>query len=100
MCVCLSAIISSELTPDLRLIFCACYLWPWLGPPQSGGVVICYVFPVLWMTSYFAHKLRLLDVAARLRQRGSLSAGGLARRNTRCRQATCSQGCSGRVEYL
>jgi len=56
----------------------------------------------------FAHKLRLLDVAARLRQRGSHAALGLARRNTRCRQRTlgntsCSQsllGRSGRVEYL
>jgi len=34
----------------------------------------------------FAHKLRLLEVAARLRQSGSHA--GLARRNTRCRQRT------------
>jgi len=34
----------------------------------------------------FAHKLRLVDVAARLRQRGSHAGLGLARRNTRCRQ--------------
>ena len=38
----------------------------------SGGVVTRYVlvFPVLWMTSYLhiSSKLRLLDVAARLRQ--------------------------------
>ena len=49
----------------------------------------------------FAHKPRLLDVAARLRQRGSHAALGLARRNTRCRQRTlgatsCSQGLLGR----
>jgi len=54
--VCLSVCVfvcpRSYLLSDLRLIFCACYLWSWLGPPQSGGVVICYVFPVLWMTSY------------------------------------------------
>jgi len=55
-----------------------------------------------------AHKMRLLDVATRLRQRGAHAALGLARRNTRCRQRTlgttsCSQGLlgrSGRVEYL
>ena len=35
-----------------------------------------------------AHKLRLLDVAARLRQRGSHAALGLARRNIHCRQWT------------
>ena len=56
----------------------------------------------------FAHNLRLLDVAARLRQRGSLAALGLACRNRRCRLRTlgttsCSQGLlgrSGRVEYI
>ena len=59
----------------------------------------------------FAHMLRLLDVAGRLRQWGSHAALGLARRNTRCRQQTlgttsCSQGLlrlygrSGRVEYV
>jgi len=55
----------------------------------------------------FAHKLRLLNVATRLRHRGSHAAFGLAHRNTRCRQRTlgitsCSQGLlgrSGRVEY-
>ena len=33
------------------------------GSVSSGGVMIRYAFPVLWMTS-FAHKPRLLDVAA------------------------------------
>jgi len=92
---------------------------------SSGGAVIRYVFPVLWMTSYShiyiyihtytyiqiyiapksweriwgaeAHKLRLLDVTARLRQRGSHTALGWVRMNTRCRQralgtTSCSQG--------
>ena len=36
----------------------------------------------------FAHKLRLLYVATRLRQWGLHAASGLARRNTRCRQQT------------
>jgi len=36
----------------------------------------------------FAHKLRLLDVATRLRQWGSHAALGLARRNTHCRYWT------------
>jgi len=31
-----------------------------------------YIFPVFLDDVIFAHKLRLLDVAARLRQRGSL----------------------------
>jgi len=42
----------------------------------SGGVVICYVLPVLWTTS-FAHKERLLNVAAQLK-RSSRVALGLA----------------------
>ena len=35
---------------------------------SSDGVVIRYVFPVFLDDVIFAHKLRLLDVAARLRQ--------------------------------
>jgi len=57
--------------------------------------VSCFMDDVI-----FAHKLRLLEVAARLRQRGAHAALGLARRNTRCRQrtlgtASCSQGLLG-----
>jgi len=49
--------------------FCA-FVTMAVTPSSSGGVVICYVFPVLWMTSYLhnAHELRLLEVAAMLRQ--------------------------------
>ena len=36
-------------TSNLHHIFCAYYLW--LSRYSSSGV-ICYVFPVLWMTSY------------------------------------------------
>ena len=36
-------------TSELHHIFCAYYLW--LSRYSSSGV-ICYVFPVLWMTSY------------------------------------------------
>ena len=40
--------------------------------PSSGGIVIRCVLLVLFMDDIIlAHKLRLLDVAARLRQRGS-----------------------------
>ena len=51
VCVCLSAIISSELhvlssCKFLRMLPMA-VVWS-----SSGGVVISYVFPVLWMTSY------------------------------------------------
>jgi len=44
--VCLSAIISSELHIRSSPNFCACYLQPWLG------IVMRYMFLVLWMTSY------------------------------------------------
>jgi len=36
LCVCLSAIISSELHVRSSPNFCACYLWPWLGPPLTA----------------------------------------------------------------
>ena len=40
-----------ELTGSL---FCTCYLWLWLGPPlTSDDNAICYVLPVLWMSSCF-----------------------------------------------
>jgi len=71
LCVCLSAIISSELLVRSSLIF-LCMLIMAVARFFSGGVVTRYVlvFPVLWMTSYLhiSSKLRLLDVAARLRQ--------------------------------
>jgi len=44
---------------------------------SSGGVVISYVLPVLWMTLLYAHKPRLLDVAAQLK-RSAHAAFGLA----------------------
>jgi len=36
VCVCLSAIISSDLHVRSSPVFCACYLWPWLGPPLTA----------------------------------------------------------------
>ena len=73
--------ISSELnvqsSPGFLYMLPMAVVWP-----SFGGVVICYIFPVLWMILYLhnAHKLRLssVDVAARLRQRGSHTAVGLA----------------------
>jgi len=62
LCVCLSAMISSEIHVRSSSHFCACYLWQCLS---SGGVFIDVVI--------FSHKLRLLDVSARLRQWGSRS---------------------------
>jgi len=44
----------------------SCMLPMAVARSSSGGVVICCVLPVLWMTS-FAHKPRLLDVAAQLK---------------------------------
>ena len=83
LCVCLSAIISSELHVRPSLKFCACYLWPWLGPPlaadkdylSSHGDTLCtsgFMDDVI-----FAHKPRLLDVAAQLK-RSAHAALGLA----------------------
>ena len=98
VCVCLFMIISSELhvqsSPNLL-----CML-PMAEARSSGGVVIHYVFPVLWIT----HKLKV-DVAAMLRQPGSHVALGLAYRNTCCRQWTlvttsCRQALLGHSEYV
>jgi len=80
--------------------FWACYLWPFrLGPPLAAYSDMLRISGFM-NDVIFAHKLRLLDVATRLRQRGSQKASGLARRNTRCRQRTlgttsCSQGLLG-----
>jgi len=74
-------------TSDLHQIF----VHVTYGRGSVLGVVTRYVFPVLWMTPVnviLTHKLRLLDVAARLRQRGTHAALGFARRNTHCRQRT------------
>jgi len=59
--VCLSVCLSARknIFRTTRPIFtnlCACYLWPWLGPP-SDGVAIRYVLPVSCMTSYL-HTVR------------------------------------------
>jgi len=53
VCVCLSVrtIISSLLDFRSSPISCACYLYD-RGSVLSGGVVIRYVLPVLWITSY------------------------------------------------
>ena len=45
VCVCLSTILSPELHVGSSLHFCACYLWPWLGPPlMAYGYVTYYWF--------------------------------------------------------
>ena len=92
-------------TFDLHQIFCACYLWLWLCFPLGHSDIMYFRF---YGWHHFCNKQRLLDVTARLKQWGSHSALGLARRYTRCRQrmlgsTSCSQGLlghSGRVEYL
>jgi len=110
VCVCLSAIISPELHDRSSPNFV--HVTYGRGSVLlSKGVVICYVLPVLLMTSY----LHISQLAARRRHqaeaarltRTSYAALSLARRNTCCRQRTlgttsCSQGIlgrSGRVEY-
>ena len=49
-CACLSAIISSELHVRSSAMFCMLHMA--VARSSSGGVVMCYVRPVLWMTSY------------------------------------------------
>jgi len=41
-------------------VLVTCYLWPWLGPPLTA-VRLCYVLPVLWMTSCFRIKRNRLE---------------------------------------
>jgi len=49
--VCLSAIISPKLHVRSSLNF-LCMLAMTVARSSSDGVLMCYVFPVLWMTSY------------------------------------------------
>ena len=107
VCVCLSAIISSELHSDLRHFFCLLAMAVALS--YSGGVVIRYLFPVLWMMSYLHISWGCSTSPPGWGSEAHMYAVlGLARRNTRCRQRTlgttsCSQGLlgrSGRVVYL
>jgi len=66
VCVCLPVRDDIIGTSDLHQFLCMLPMA--VARSSSDGVVMCYVFPVLRMTSYNAHKLRLLDVATRLRQ--------------------------------
>ena len=59
-------------TSDLHQNFCACYLWPMLPMAvahrsSSGGVVIRYVLPVLWMSSYLLYLFFIMAYRWRLR---------------------------------
>ena len=68
-CACLSAIISSELHSDLQLIF---FVHVTYG---SGSVLLWRRSDTLCTSSFtddviFAHKRRLLDVAAQLKRSG------------------------------
>jgi len=54
---CLSVIMSSELHVRFSPTFYACYLWP-VAWSSSGSVVICCVFPALWMRDYLQSGLQ------------------------------------------
>jgi len=75
VCICLSASISPEIhvrsLPD-----CLCILPMAVARSSSGGVAICYVLPVLCMTS-LADKPRQLNVAAQLMEAQSTCSLGL-----------------------
>ena len=63
-----------------------------------GSVLVWWCSDVLCISGsmddvIFAHKLKLLNIAAWLRQRGSHTALGLVGRNTRCRQRTLDSVC-------
>jgi len=62
--VCLSAIVSLELTSDLHQIFCTCYLWPWIGPSLA---LLHLCTSGIMDDVIFVHRPRLLDVAAQLK---------------------------------
>jgi len=108
LCVCLS--VHGHIFGTTRPIFAKFFM----HVTHGRGLVLLWRRSNILRISVFmdnvivAHKLRLLDVAARLRQWGSHAALGLAHRNTRCRQWTlrttsCSQGLivrNGHVEYL
>ena len=64
MCVCPRSYLWSH-TSDLHQTFVHLTHGRGLGS-SSGVVVICYVFPVFMDDVMFAHKPRLLDVAAQL----------------------------------
>jgi len=97
LCVCLS--VRDHIFGTTRPIFTNFFVHVTCG---RGSVLLWRRSDTLRISSFiddiiFAHKLRLLDVAARLRQWGSHAALGLACRNTRCRQrmlgtTSCSQG--------
>jgi len=64
LCVFVCPWLSSELSSDLHHILWMLHMAEARSFP--GGAVIHYVLHVLWMTSCFAHRPRLLDVAAQL----------------------------------
>ena len=94
-------------TPIFATFFCLLAMA--VARSYSGGVVIHYLFPVLWMMSYLHISWGCSTSPPGCGSEADMYAVlGLARRNTRCRQRTlrttsCSQGLlgrSGRVEYL
>jgi len=76
VCVCLSvAIISSEIHVRSSPNFMSMLLMS-VARSSSDGVVIFYVLPVLWMTSYLLiSQARLLDVATQLNRSGHAALG-------------------------
>jgi len=85
VCVCLSVrdIISSGL--HVRSLPFLCMLPMTVARSSSGNVMIRYVFPVLWMTSYLHISWGCSTPGDAVRLTRSL---GMERRNARCRQRT------------
>jgi len=74
LCVCVCVCVFVCPRSYLRNVtnFCACYLWPWLGPPLVASCTSGVMDDVM-----FAYKPRLVDVAAQLK-RSAHAALGLA----------------------
>ena len=71
MCVCRRSYLRNYTS------FWACYLWPFrLGPPLAAYSDVLRISGFM-DDVIFAHKLRLLDIATRLRQPGAALAGGV-----------------------
>ena len=53
-------------TSDLRQLFSACYLWPWLGPPLAALRYVMYIRPIVPRFVFTYHYTPCLSVRERI----------------------------------